>query len=480
MDTGDGLRALNLRVAHDLDCLAYPNKMWVPEKRDPSGREVSNVLIVGGGQTGLAVAFQLRRSGVDRVRVVDSQPQCREGPWITFARMETLRTRKDLIGLEAGIPSLTFRAWYEARFGAAGWDALDRIPRRTWMDYLLWFRNVLGLAVDNGCEVRGIAPAGGLLEVTVATGGRRETLLARKVVLATGIEGGGGRNIPALVADRLPGDLYAHTADAIDFGRLEGKRVGVLGAGASAFDNAAVALEEGAAEVHLFVRRPRIPSVTFFRWMDFNGFLQHFADLDDAGRWKIMGLVFRNSTPPPKDSVARVARHRNFHLHLGQPWTGARMVGERAEVTTPEGSFVFDFLILGTGFRSDLAARPELAGLARHVALWRHRYRPPMGLEHAALAELPYLGPSFELTQKEPGTAPFLGNVHFIGATSTLSMGPTGRVNGMKFGIPRLVAGITRDFYLEDADRFAETLRAFDMPDFKGHPWFADGPPRGT
>jgi cation diffusion facilitator CzcD-associated flavoprotein CzcO len=110
----------------------------------------TDVLIVGGGQTGLAVAFQLRRSGVDRVRVVDSQAPGREGPWITFARMETLRTRKDMIGLEAGFPSLTFRAWYEARFGAETWDALDRIPRPTWMDYLLWFRSVLGLAVDNG------------------------------------------------------------------------------------------------------------------------------------------------------------------------------------------------------------------------------------------------------------------------------------------------------------------------------------------
>ena len=44
--------------------------------------------------------------------------------------------------------------------------------------------------------------------------------------------------------EALPRHLRAHTADPIDFAALRGKCVAVLGAGASAFDNAATALED--------------------------------------------------------------------------------------------------------------------------------------------------------------------------------------------------------------------------------------------
>ncbi|MGL1765620.1 hypothetical protein ACSTIG_23675, partial [Vibrio parahaemolyticus] len=80
-------------------------------------------------------------------------------------------------------------------------------------------------------------------------------LLARHVVLATGIEGAGGRHVPALL-DGLPADRVHHTHDAIDFAALAGKRIGILGAGTGAFDNAATALEHGAASVDVHMRRP--------------------------------------------------------------------------------------------------------------------------------------------------------------------------------------------------------------------------------
>ncbi len=56
----------------------------------------------------------LRREKIDNVVVLDRSPAGREGPWITYARMDTLRTPKHLSGPELGLPSLSFRAWYEA------------------------------------------------------------------------------------------------------------------------------------------------------------------------------------------------------------------------------------------------------------------------------------------------------------------------------------------------------------------------------
>ena len=46
-------------------------------------------------------------------------PKDFEGPWATTARMETLRSPKQLTGPALGLPALTFRAWYEAQFGTA-------------------------------------------------------------------------------------------------------------------------------------------------------------------------------------------------------------------------------------------------------------------------------------------------------------------------------------------------------------------------
>ena len=39
---------------------------------------------------------------------------------------------KHLTGLDFGMPSLTFQAYYEARFGPEAWEALDKIPKELW------------------------------------------------------------------------------------------------------------------------------------------------------------------------------------------------------------------------------------------------------------------------------------------------------------------------------------------------------------
>lgn len=74
--------------------------------------------------------------------------------------------------------------------------------------------------------------------------------------------------MPPFIRDSVPAHLVAHTSEAIDFGRLRGKRVAILGGGASAFDNAQHALGEGAGEVHVFVRRQELPRVNPIRFME--------------------------------------------------------------------------------------------------------------------------------------------------------------------------------------------------------------------
>ncbi len=57
-----------------------------------------NVVIVGGGQSGVAIAYGLRRKGVGRVDVIDQAEPGQAGIWRTIARMHQLRTPKTMTG----------------------------------------------------------------------------------------------------------------------------------------------------------------------------------------------------------------------------------------------------------------------------------------------------------------------------------------------------------------------------------------------
>lgn len=74
---------------------------------------------------------------------------------------------------------------------------------------------------------------------------------------------------PALSS--LPKTHLAHTSELINFTILKGKSIAVVGAAASAFDAAAAALESGAANVHLFARRPAVASVPINRVRGYPG-----------------------------------------------------------------------------------------------------------------------------------------------------------------------------------------------------------------
>ena len=83
---------------------------------------------------------------------------------------------------------------------------------------------------------------------TVCTSATARTLLARKVVLATGIQGGGAMAYAAVHRRYAAAQRYTPIpSEPIDYAAMAGKRIAILGGGASAFDNAATALKAGVA-----------------------------------------------------------------------------------------------------------------------------------------------------------------------------------------------------------------------------------------
>ena len=463
MPAPHSLAALEADIARDLELTAHPRAPWL-EPKTVAGAPCLDVLVIGAGQCGIAVAHALKRDRVDNIAVLDRAGYGQEGPWVTYGRMRNLRSLKDQTGPDLRLPSLTYQAWHEASFGAADFDAMRWIPKEYWNDYLLWFRAVTGVPVRNGVAAGAIAPAAtddGLRALRIETSDG--PLHARKVILATGQEGVGGWWMPPHVA-ALPEALRAHTNAMIDFAALRGRVVAVLGAGASAFDNAAVALEHGAAEVHLFCRRAEPMIVQPYRWLTFAGFLRHMHEMPDAWRWRFMAHILGMREGFAQDHYDRVVKHGNFHMHVGQPWLDARAQDGRAVLTTPAGAFTADFLITGTGVSMDPALVPELAHCHGNIAQWADRYAPPAAEANPRLGQFPYLGPDSAFLERRPGETPWIADIHLFGIGTTMSFGPAGSsINAMAIAAPRVAAGVTKGLFEADLPRLWQDLRAYDQ-----------------
>ncbi len=459
--------ALSAQTQRILRWAGPPAADWV---RPRAGID-HDVVVVGGGQTGLSIAYGLRRKGIGRVLIIDQADPGQAGIWRTIARMKQLRTPKTIAGPEHGNTALGLRAWYETLYGPAAFEALDRIPRLVWADYLTWYEQITAAQVRYRTRLLDIEPIGDALRLHLESAGIPRTATTRKLVLASGYAGAGGANVPAFLR-RLPARLWAHTEKPIQFERLTGKVIGVLGAGASAFDAAGVALEHGAAEVHLYSRRayveytnapaPRIAPAVVDRGYPNMSEMNHA--LPEEVRWRSQLGRERAVASVPLDSLHRAVSHDNFHLYLESPWDQVAVTGDGKVAVKSRGmTYRFDYVIAGTGYRVDLAAQPELVRIHDSIALWRDRYRPAPGEEDRASGAYPYLGAGFQFLPRQGTGADFLRNIHCANLAATVSFNALmGDVPSMVLQ-PQLISGIARDLFVEGID-LAVNERYFDMP----------------
>src|SRR5882672_6001462 len=454
------LDALTALAKRELEQLRYPAPNWVLPRDG-----LLDVLVVGGGMCGQTATFALLREGVSNLRCLDRAPRGREGPWTTFARMDLLRSPKHLTGPDLGIASLTYRAYHEAKFGTAHWEKLHKIDRVEWARYLMWLRETVGIPVENGVGVRTIELVPGAVRIN-------GSIHARKVVLAMGREGSGALRWPRFAtfdpAKRAPGVF--HSADEIDFHQFKNRTIGILGAGASAFDNAAEALEAGAAQVVLFARRPILPQVNKSKWTAFPGFLHGYSALDDARRWRFFTYIFSEQVPPPYESVLRCERHAGFSIRLGEGWTD---IVPGPKVITPKGEHRFDAVIVCTGFDVNLMDRPEIAPMREAIDTWRNHVSAAEAEKYPEEARFPYLGDAFQLRGSTGNEMRELGRVHVFNWGSTMSHGAlAGDIPGLEIGARRLATGIVRDLFLEDADRHWERVQVHNEDELKPTRYF--------
>jgi FAD-dependent urate hydroxylase len=469
-----GLEAAERIARHDLARLNYPTANWVPERFGPDGKRVLDVLVVGAGMCGQTAGWNFLREGIRNIRVIDRNGYRREGPWNTTARMPILRSPKHLTGPDLGVPSLTFRAWYEAQHGSDGWDKLYKVRRLDWLDYLLWVRKVVDLPVENGVVLERVEPADKLLKATLSTG---ESLHVRKLVLANGRDGSGGFKWPRFPSfdpdsPQRAGKVF-HTLEEIDFSQFVGKRIGVLGVLATAIDNTATALEAGAREAICYARRPHLPQVNKSKGASFPGFQRGQGMLDDEWRWKIYTYMLSAGSPPPHESVLRVQQQPGFAFRFAEPWFDVMVENDGVTVKTAKAIERFDVVLMGTGFDVDLSRRPELASFASNIRTWGDTRSPKDAKANAEAALYPYLGPGFELMEKTPGRTPLLSNIHLFNWGSILSHGPlAGDIPGLFVGSPRLVQAISHSLFRADVAQHAENMFNQEDPELAPTDYF--------
>jgi cation diffusion facilitator CzcD-associated flavoprotein CzcO len=465
-----GLAALEAQLAQDLDFLEMPSKPWVPAQTHDDA-PVRDVVVIGAGMCGLAATAKLILTGITNVVSYDAAPEGKEGPWVTFARMQTLRSPKGLTGPSLGLPQLTFRAWFTAQWGIEAWQALDKIPKGQWMDYLIWYRKVLGLPVRNNIRMKAISFVDDLIAIDI-DGAESGRVLTRRLVLATGRSGLGGFAIPEFL-EGIDRKYWAHSADDIDFGSLKGKRVAVIGAGASSMDNAATALEQGAAAVDLLIRRKEMPLINKMTGIGSQGVVHGMHQLPDAWKWKFVDYTAMTQTPPPRSSTLRVSQHENARFFLDCGIVAVRQEDDSLLIDTTQGPMRYDFLIAATGFTNDFNGRPEFEAIAPYIRSWSDgRQTPEMGPYRRGISDAPDLGPGFEFREKAPGSCPMLSHIHCFNDAAMLTHGKvSGDIPAVSAGADRLVRGIAASFFAEDVQTHFANLVAFDVPELQGDEW---------
>jgi len=135
-----------------------------------------------------------------------------------------------------------------------------------------------------------------------------------------------------------------------------------------------------------------------------------------------------------------------------------------------------DEVLLATGFAFSLLKCDPIKEFSDHIATWADRYDPGAGPLPDKYRNSPYLDRQYQFMEKTPGSAPFLRYIYDFNQSATLSMGPTGRVSGLKYGVRRLMLGVTGSFMRQDFERQLSSIREYNDSELDGHPWVEKPP----
>lgn len=317
--------------------------------------------IIGAGPYGLSLAAHLGAAGAD-FRIF-GKPMTSWRDNMPVGMM--LKSDGFASNLSAPDPESTLKAWCAAR-GVEYHDELIPVPLSVFVDYSAWFQQRYVPSLEEN-QVISLAKSKRGFLLTLDTG---ETLEAANAVLAVGINW--FQNVPASLQGLSP-ELLSHSFGHRELKQFAGKRVLILGAGASAVNAAVMAQEDGVdvalvARVHAvqFHTAPDPDAVSWLRsithpssgigpgWRSFlcSNAPRLFRRMPDALRLR----ATKRHLGPESGWFMQGKLHAQ--QYLGHTLEGAREEGGRAMlITRKEGErheIAADHIIAATGFRPDL------------------------------------------------------------------------------------------------------------------------------
>jgi cation diffusion facilitator CzcD-associated flavoprotein CzcO len=388
----------------------------------PARSNDCEVIVIGAGPYGLAVAAHLKEHNI-ATRVF--------GDPMSFWRHHMPK------GMKLRSPwAATHIADPHEALSLDAYTSRHNLPQRepvkleTFIDYGVWFQGCAVPDIDRRMVAR-VESAGDGFRAVTADG---DAVYADRVVVATGLAHQQFR--PPAFAE-VPAALASHTCEHDDLGGFRGQRVAVVGRGQSACESAAL-LHEAGAEVELICRGDlhwlgggAQPGRTVKGWLSerlaspsgVGPFpLNWIAEMPDAVSLMpahIRAWFTARCLRPgaagwlrPRFDGVRVLAGENIHAAVA--------IGERIALTLDRGTAVFDHVLLGTGYRIDIAKSGILG--------------PDLLRKIACRDGAPKLQAGFE--SNVPG-------LHFVGASAVASYGPLMRfIAGTAFAARELTESL--------------------------------------
>ena len=324
--------------------------------------QTTELLVIGAGPYGLCIAAHAKDLGLSVAVVGESMAFWKHNMPSGMLLRSGLDWHLDASEVH------TLEAFLEER--RIPRTAAKPMPVETFRDYAEWFReckqiNVQPLHVDRVHRVDG------QFEAHCDNG---ETIRARRVVAAPGLAP--FTNVPGELSAGLPCDRMAHTATLVDFRRLSGKRCLIVGGRQSAFEWAALMIEQGVELIDLVFRHDT-PRFVISDWS--------FTDAMIDNTMRVRGWFRR------LDLSEQEAIHKRFwsmgRLQL-EPWLWPRVNKKNVRLwpnsriaewrTTSRGTIEarldrgnrlsVDHVLFATGYRVDLS---RVKYLAENVAQGR-------------------------------------------------------------------------------------------------------------
>jgi cation diffusion facilitator CzcD-associated flavoprotein CzcO len=411
------------------------------------------VIVIGAGPYGLAAAAHLAEHGA-ATRVFGepmsywrhNMPQGMKlrSPW---GATHIPDPRRDL-SLDAFISS-------------RGLPRREPLPLETFVDYGMWFQRAAVPEIDARMIARLESADGGFRAETVDGA----CVYAPRVVVATGLARQAFR--PDAFAD-LPAEFASHASEHSDLGIFRGRRVAVVGRGQSACESAAL-LHEAGADVELICRGDihwlggsARPGRAAIEWLS-----KRLATPSGVGPFPLNWLAEMPGIAHAMPAEMRMQFNARCLRPGAAPWLRPRLdgvrvlagerihsavvAGERIALVLDHGTAVFDHVLLGTGYKIDIARLGILdAGLLAAIE---------------CRGGAPILGAGFE--SSAPG-------LHFIGASAVTSHGPLMRfIAGAAFAARELTKRVLghraspsrRDATARNVPRDADDATALEKVD---------------